>query len=250
MTSPLSPFLSDTAMVLAAGFGKRMQPLTLQTPKPLLKVGGKPMLDHALDHLRDVGIKRAVVNTHYLGDQIAVHCAQRTDMEIILSPEEEILETGGGVKKALENFGDNPFFVLSADLPWIDGAVPALQRMAEAWDPAKMDQLLLVAPLSKAHGCGTKGDFMREEDGRLWRKDAPYPRPYVFFAAQIVKPQLYYDIDETVFSNNLVFDLAESRDRLYGLVLDGSCYHVGTPQDLFEANRLLESGKGWGEAPE
>lgn len=238
---------SDTAMVLAAGFGMRMRPLTLELPKPLLAVGGRTMLDQALDRLKDAGLSRAVVNTHYLGDKIAQHLQKRTDIKTILSPEDEILETGGGIKKALKAFGDKPFFVVSSDLPIIDGPVPAIQRMAQAWDAEKMDILVLLYPLSKALGFGAaRGDFMMEADGRLWRKDAPADKPYVYISLMIVKPDLYKDIQETAFSNNILFDKAEAAGRLYGLVHDGTCFHVGTPQDLAEANRRLASGEGWG----
>lgn len=233
-------------MVLAAGFGMRMRPLTLDMPKPLLEVGGRTMLDGALDHLIDVGARRVVVNTHYLGAQINAHLASRDDVEIILSPEDEILDTGGGTKKARPHFGDKPVFLLGGDMPFIDGAEATLARLARAWDPERMDQLLLLYPREKARGFGGKGDFMLRDDGSLWRKDAPTPRDYVFISAQIVKPQLYDDINETVFSNNIIFDLCEARGRLFGLMHDGSCYHVGTPEDLAEANALLASGKGWG----
>lgn len=237
---------SPVGMVLAAGFGTRMRPLTDNTPKPLLQVGGRAMLDHALDHLARFGIKRAVVNAHYLADQIAAHVAQRTDMEIILSHEKEILDTGGGMKNARVHFGDKPLFALGGDMPFMDSAVPALQRMAQAWNPAIMDQLLLLYPTAKAKGFGPNGDFMLHEDGRVWRQDAPAPRDYVWLSAQIVKPQLYDEIGEAVFSNNSLFDASERRGRLYGIVHDGTCFHVGTPQDLAEANRLLQSGVGWG----
>lgn len=238
--------LSDTAMVLAAGFGTRMRPLTLDAPKPLLKVGGRTMLDHALDHLKKAGVARAVVNSHYLADKIEGHLATRSDLELISSPEVEILDTGGGIKKALSHFGGKPFFCLNADLPWVDGAEPALRRMADFWDPQRMDVLLLLYPTAGAKGFPPKGDFMCEPDGRLWRKGAPESRPFVFISALLVKPELYEDVAQTAFSNNIIFDKAEENGRLFGIVHDGSCYHVGTPQDLAEANRLLDTGEGWG----
>ncbi len=240
------PFLSGTAMVLAAGFGMRMRPLTLDKPKPLLKVGGRAMLDRALDHLAKVGVRRVVVNAHYLGNQIRDHVAPRRDVEIILSPEDEILDTGGGVKKARAHFGDKPFFLLGGDMPYFDGTgEKALARLAQAWDAQTMDILMLVAPCGKARGFGDKGDFMMREDGGLWREGAAQPRDVVFLSAMILKPQLYDTITETVFSNNKLFDEAEKRGTLFGLVHDGTCFHVGTPQDLAEANALLASGKGW-----
>jgi len=238
--------LSDTAMVLAAGFGTRMHPLTLDTPKPLLEVGGRPMLDIALDHLVAAGLKRAVVNTHYLGWRIESHLAFRRDIEIVFSQEEKILDTGGGIKYARRWLGDKPFFALGADMPWFDGPTSALARMAEMWDPWQMDVLLLLYPLAKAHGFGSDGDFVLEEDGHVWRKGAPTPRPTVWISALIVKPELYDEIPDRVFSNNRIFDIAESRGRLFGLLHDGTCYHVGRPEDLEAANALLKSGEGWG----
>lgn len=243
-----SPFqkLSDTAMVLAAGFGSRMRPLTDERPKPLLEVGGRTMLDRSIDHLVAAGIKRAVINTHYLGWQIESHLALRNDIEIIFSQEAQILDTGGGIKHALRYFGGKPLLSLGADMPWFDGANPALARLAEAWDPWAMDVLLLLHPLAKAHGFGPNGDFVLEPSGHVWRKEAPLPRPYVWISAMIVKPQLYEEIPDAIFSNNRIFDIAESRGRLRGIVHDGTCYHVGTPDALARANALLESGKGWG----
>lgn len=236
---------SDTAMVLAAGLGKRLRPLTLEKPKPLFDVGGRTMLDLAIDKLRDAGMKRVVVNTFYLAPQIEEHLKQRRDVEIIISREEELLETGGGIKKALAHFGGNPFFALNADLPWLDGPKPSLQKMMAAWDPLRMDAALLVMPTKKARGAAAAGDFVMEEDGQIWRKDAPVPKPYVFIGAQILKPELFEGVQEKVFSNNRIYDIAEDRRRLYGVIHEGACYHVGTPEDLAEANRLLATKTGW-----
>lgn len=238
--------MPHTAMVLAAGKGMRMRPLTLEKPKPLLEVAGKPMLDHVLDRLQEAGVARVVVNSFYKGAMIEAHLAGRTNTSIILSREEELLDTGGGVKRALPHLGDDPVFIINADLPWQDGAVPVLQRLAETFDPARMDALLLLMPLQKARGFdGSQGDFFMEPDGRLKRAGAPVPRPYVFIAVQITKPQLFADVPAKIFSNNLIWDEAEARGRLYGLLHEGSCFHVGTPQDLEEANRLWRDGCGW-----
>lgn len=236
--------MCDTAMILAAGRGERMRPLSLQKPKPLLEVGGRAMLDHAFDKLIAAGIKRAVVNAYYLAEQIEAHCAGRRDIEIITSREDELLDTGGGIKNALRHF-DAPFFALNADLPWMDGPNPGLQRMKEAWNPSRMDALLLLMPTGKACGFEAKGDFALEKDGRVWRKDLPPPRPYVWISAQILKPELFAGISDKIFSNNLIWDDAETRGKLFGLQHDGSCYHVGTPEDLAKANQLLASGEGW-----
>jgi MurNAc alpha-1-phosphate uridylyltransferase len=240
--------LSPAAMILAAGLGARMRPLTLKKPKPLHEVGGRTMLDHALDKLKAVGIKRAVVNTFYLAEQIEAHLAQRRDMEIIISRESDLLDTGGGIKNALRHFEDKPFFALNADLPWFDGISPSLQKMANAWDPARMDALLLLMPTERARGFSPNGDFMMEANGRVWRKDTLPPRSYVWISAQILKPALFDEIPEKVFSNNLIWNRAETRSKLHGILHDGTCYHVGTPEDFAEANRLLADGTGWAVA--
>ncbi len=238
--------LSTTAMVLAAGYGMRMRPLTLQTPKPLLEVGGRTMLDLALDKLRDAGIQRAVVNAFYLGDQIERHLATRKDMDIIVLREDELLDTGGGIKNALSHLGDQPFFALNADLPWIDGPQPALVRMAVAWNPAMMDAQLLLMPTVKARGFGTRGDYRMDDNGRVHRHNERPPYPYVMLSAQIVKPEFFARRNDKIFSNNVVWDEVESQGRLYGIAHDGTCFHVGTPEDWQEANARLTDGRGWG----
>jgi len=241
MTKPIS----DTAMVLAAGHGVRMRPLTLTKPKPLQTVGGKTMLDLALDKLVAAGVKRAVVNTFYLAQQIEAYLRSRNDIEIVISREEELLDTGGGIAKALPYFDGLPFFALNADLPWTDGKTPSLARMREAWNPDTMDTLLLVMQTNKARGFLPDGDFTMESNGQLRRKNLPKPLPFVMLSAQILKPELFASPPAKIFSNNVVWDEAEERGRLYGIEHDGSCYHVGTPEDLRDANDLLASGKGW-----
>ncbi|MDX2028031.1 MAG: nucleotidyltransferase family protein [Alphaproteobacteria bacterium] len=239
--NPISP----TAMVLAAGLGTRMRPLTLQTPKPLLQVGGRTMLNHALDKLVDAGITRAVVNTFHLAEQIEKHLASRKDIEIIISRETELLDTGGGIKNALQHFGNQPFFALNADLPWMDGMKPSLWRMKEKWNASDMDALLLLMPAQKARGFTPGGDFTLDASGHVRRKGLPKPLPHVWISAQILKPELFAAVPDKIFSNNKIWDEAEKRGRLYGIEHDGSCYHVGTPEDLQKANALLASGQGW-----
>lgn len=238
--------ISDTAMVLAAGLGKRMRPLTLTKPKPLQEVGGRTMLDHALDKCVAAGIKRVVVNTYYLAEQIEAHLAKRTDLEIVTSRETTLLDTGGGIKKVLPYFDNKPFFCLNADLPWMEGSVPSLKRMMEVWNPEIMEALLLLMPTHKARGFADHGDFWMEKNGRVWRMDSPRPRPYVWISAQILTPNLFKNIDKDSFSNNEIWDNVERHQELYGLEHDGTCYHVGTPEDLTQANDLLASGQGWG----
>ncbi len=239
--------ISKTAMVLAAGFGSRMQPLTLHKPKPLFEVGGRTMLDHALDRLLAAGIKRVVVNTHYLGDQIAAHMAMRKDIESVISFEPAIMDTGGGVKQMLHEFGGQPFITLNADLPWFEsaGSVPSLSRMIDFWDAGRMDALLLLARNEGLLGFDpAKGDFMLEADGRVWRQNAPFPRSHVWISAQIVKPECYLGIEEKIFSNNRIWNEAEAKNKLYGLEFSGLCYHVGTPHDLEAANAHYASWLG------
>lgn len=238
--------LSDTAMVLAAGMGTRMRPLTLTKPKPLQEIGGRTMLDLALDRLVAAGIRRAVVNVHYLADQIEQHLQQRQDIEIIISREPTLLDTGGGIKKVLPEFGGKPFLVLSADLPLMDGAAPTLERMAAAWNPDVMDVLLLVAPTAQSLGFeDSKGDYFMDTAGRLTRLQTVPPRPYVMLSTQIMKPELFTGIETDIFSNIEIWSAVEKNQRLYGLVHDGSSYHVGTPEDLAKANQLLATGQGW-----
>lgn len=232
-------------MVLAAGFGKRMRPMTLTKPKPLQIIGGKTMLDRTLDKLIEAGIERAVVNVHWLGDQIEESLKARRDIEIVISREEELLDTGGGIAKALPYFERLPFFAVNADLPWFDEGEPSLLRMQKVWNPEIMDVLLLVAQTSKARGFSGTGDFAKDAGGRLRRKNLAPPRPYVMLAAQIVKPELFENPPSPVFSNNAIWTEAEARQRLFGVEHAGTCYHVGTPEDLKTANDLLETGKGW-----
>lgn len=236
--------IPHTAMVLAAGYGKRMLPLTATLPKPLLMVGGRTMLDQVLDRLREDGIRKVVVNAGYHGAQIAAHCAQRHDVPIIVSPEPVPLETGGGVKQALPLLGTDPIFVINADLPWQEEGTPALQRLRVTWQPQHMDMLLLVMPLIKAQGFGKQGDFALQSDGRLMRAGIA-DKSMVYIGAMIVKPELYAAVLETIFSNNLLFDQAEATGRIYGCLHHGTCYHVGTPADWERANMLLHSGCGW-----
>jgi MurNAc alpha-1-phosphate uridylyltransferase len=238
--------ISNTAMVLAAGLGTRMRPMTLTKPKPLQIVGDRTMLDHALDKLVVAGIERAVVNTFYLAEQIEAHLKIRHDIEIIISRETELLDTGGGIANALHYFDNKPFFSLNADLPWMDTRTPALPRMGEMWDADKMDVLLLLMRTDKARGFEPHGDFAMASDGRVWRRGMNPPRPYVWISAQILKPELFAKPPAKKFSNNHIWNDAEARNRLYGVEHDGTCFHVGTPEDWQIANELLASGKGWG----
>jgi MurNAc alpha-1-phosphate uridylyltransferase len=239
--------IPHTAMVLAAGLGLRMRPLTLERPKPLLEVDGRTMLDTVVDRLVAFGITKIVVNAHYLPDRIEAWSRTRHDCDIVLSKEETLLDTGGGVKNALKYLGDEPIFVVNSDLPWMDGQTPALKRLTQNFDPQKMDALLLVADLQSPHTHGfdkNAGDFFMD-GGMLKRAGTNPPRPYVFISAQIIKPQLFAPVPDTIFSTNRLWDEAEKTGRLHGMAHDAACYHVGTPADLAESNRLLASGLGW-----
>jgi MurNAc alpha-1-phosphate uridylyltransferase len=227
------------AMVLAAGLGLRMRPITLTMPKPLVPVSGRTMLDRALDHLDHAGVDRKVVNLHWLGETIRSHLDGRDD--IVFSTEPELLETGGGVAKALPLLGTDPFYVCNADIIWTDGTVPALSRLARAFDPSRMDGLLLLQPVDTAFGYDGAGDFHLGDDGRLRRRKKEETTPLLFAGVQILHPRLFEDHPGGAFSLNLLYDRAIASDRLFGLVHDGGWYHIGTPSALAEAEALLDS---------
>ena len=222
----------DRAMVLAAGLGLRLRPITLTTPKPLVKVGGITMLDRVLDRLAEHGVGTAVVNTHHLAEQVARHVATRTRPRIVVSHEEVLLDTGGGVKKALPLLGSAPFFVVNSDLLWTDGRKPALKRLAEAWDDARMDTLLLLQPIARAYGYDGAGDFTMADDGRLKRRAGDAPAPYLYAGVQVIHPRLFENAPDGKFSLNALFDRAAAAGRLFGLAHLGGWYHVGTPESL------------------
>lgn len=227
------------AMVLAAGLGLRMRPITLTLPKPLVPVAGRTMLDRVLDHLDRVGAARKVVNLHWLGETIRSHLDGRRD--IVFSQEPELLETGGGVAKALPLLGAEPFFACNADIVWTDGVEPALSRLTRAFDPARMDGLLLLQPVETAFGYDGHGDFHLQSDGRLTRRKQGETTPLMFAGVQILHPRLFDGHPGGAFSLNLLYDKAIAAGRLFGLVHDGGWYHIGTPPALAEAEKLLES---------
>ena len=226
------------AMVLAAGLGLRMRPITLTLPKPLVPVAGRTMLDRVLDHLDLVDAGRRVINLHWLGETIRSHLDGRHD--IVFSEERELLETGGGVAKALPHLGAAPFFVCNADIIWTDGAEPALARLLRAYDPERMDGLLLLQPVETAFGYDGRGDFHLGADGRLTRRKQAETTPLLFAGVQILHPRLFEGNPGGKFSLNLLYDKAMASDRLFGIVHDGRWYHIGTPSALTEAEALLE----------
>ncbi|GAB4227121.1 MAG: nucleotidyltransferase family protein [Methyloligellaceae bacterium] len=233
------------AMVLAAGLGERMRPLTETLPKPLIPLAGKPLIDHVLDGLAAAGVTRAVVNLHYLADRLESHLQARKRPEIIFSDEREaILDTGGGVARALPLIGGEPFFIHNSDSVWIDGVGSQLARMAAVWDPARMDALLLMAPTQSAIGYDGPGDFTMDEQGLLARRGEGEIAPFAFAGASIAGRALFQDAPSGAFSLNRQWDRALEAGRLYGLRLDGTWMHVGTPAALDAAERLMRGSGG------
>ncbi len=229
-----------TAMVLAAGLGKRMRPITTTTPKPLVEVGGRALIDYALDRLMQAGIERAVVNVHYLADLVEAHVSRRNAPAIVISDERErLLETGGGLKKALPLLGDAPFLTLNSDSLWIEGPRPNLPRLLDAWDPERMDVLLLLAPIATSLGYDGAGDFSMDTQGRLRRRRDREVTPFVYAGVSVMKPELLADTPDGAFSANLLYDRALVDNRLYGLRLDGQWLHVGDPSALQAAEERL-----------
>ena len=231
------------AMVLAAGFGVRMRPLTDRMPKPLIPVAGRPLLDHVLDKLTDAGVTDAVVNVHYLPDQIIAHVASRSKPRVIISDERnQVLGTGGGVVKALSVLGDAPFFHVNSDTMWIDGVQSNLKRLAEAFDPKRMDILLLMAPTASSIGYGGRGDYAMLPDGALRKRREHQVVPFVYAGAAIMSPQIFAGAPKSEFSLTKMFDAANEQERLFGLRLDGVWMHVGTPEAVAAAEEaFLES---------
>ena len=228
------------AMLLAAGLGKRMRPLTDSMPKPLIKVHGKALIDHALDALSRAGVEQVVVNVHYLADQIEEHLQNRKDIEIVISDErDDLLDSGGGIVKALPILGDQPFFLLNADSFWIEGFQPNLARLGNQYDSNKMDMTLLLAGMSGAVGFGTKGDFTMDADGRLQRRKERNVAPFAYAGAAIMHPRIFADAPKGVFSINRLFDDALEQERLFGLRLEGLWLHVGTPEAILEAESAI-----------
>ena len=234
-----APGRPQRAMVLAAGRGERMRPLTERVPKPLIEVGGKAMLDWALDHLATAGIAEAVVNLYHLGDQIEAHARDRQRPRVVFSREAELLDTGGGVAAALAQLGPGAFYVLNGDVVWLDGLQPALERLALAWNEDEMDALLLLQPVSDAYGYDGRGDFVMDPVGRLRRRPEREIAPFVFAGVQVLHPRLFDGAPEGAFSLNLLYDRAIERERLWGLRHDGRWFHVGTPEAIQGAEDAL-----------
>ena len=231
------------AMVLAAGLGLRMRPLTERMPKPLVQVAGRSLLDHVLDKLRHAGVNEAIVNVHYLPDQIIDHVAGRTKPRVTISDErDQVLGTGGGIVKALPLLCEAPFFLVNADTLWIDGVRPNLARLAETFDPARMDILLLMAPTASSIGYEGSGDYGMLPDGALRKRKEHQVVPFVYAGVAIMSPSIFAGAPSGEFSLMKMFDAANEQERLFGLRLDGTWMHVGTPDAVGAAEEaFLES---------
>jgi N-acetyl-alpha-D-muramate 1-phosphate uridylyltransferase len=231
------------AMVLAAGLGLRMRPLTDHMPKPLVRVAGRTLLDHVLDKLAAADVGEAVVNVHYLPDQIIEHTASRKNPRVIISDERnQVLGTGGGVVKALPLLGPAPFFHVNSDTLWIDGVQSNLMRLADAFDPARMDILLLMAPTASSIGYSGRGDYAMLPDGALRKRREHQVVPFVYAGAAILSPRIFAGAPKGEFSLTRMFDAANEQERLFGLRLDGVWMHVGTPDAVGAAEEaFLES---------
>ncbi len=234
----------DVAMVMAAGLGKRMRPLTATRPKPLVEVAGKALIDHSLDRLRAAGVRKVVVNVHYLADALEAHLKRyASDLDVTVSDERaQLLETGGGMLKARAYLGDAPFLTVNSDNLWVDGPIDAINLLAERWDDDRMDALLLLVPQARAHGHGGRGDFHMDAVGRLKRRKTGRVAPFVYTGVQLVSPRLLDDAPEGVFSTNVLWDQTIAKGRLYGVVHQGLWFDVGTPQAISLTETLLADG--------
>ncbi|WP_294252388.1 nucleotidyltransferase family protein [uncultured Sphingomonas sp.] len=238
---PAAP-VPRTAMVMAAGLGKRMRPLTVTRPKPLIEVAGKPLIDHVFDRLAAAGVERAVVNVHYLADQLEAHLRARVKgMELLVSDErKQLLETGGGLVQARELLGDQPFLCVNSDNLWLDGPSDAIRLLAAQWDDAKMDALLLLVPLARATCHRGQGDFRLDAFGRITERRKPGRlAPFVFTGIQILSPRVIRDWPEGPFSTNLFWNRAMETGRLWGAVHQGLWFDVGSPKAIRETELAL-----------
>lgn len=229
-----------TAFVLAAGMGSRMRPLTDDKPKPMVALAGRPLIDHVLDRLAAAGITRAVVNVHYKADVLLAHLETRTHPRITISDERgELLDTGGGVVNARSSIGEAPFLIHNSDTVWLEQRVANIERLIGAWDPERMDSLLLLAERARSIGYDGAGDFEIAENGQLARRQKGQSVPHVFAGVSIAHPRMLVGAPQGAFSLNVLWDRAMAAGRLYGIVLDGSWMHVGTPQALDEAEEAI-----------
>ena len=234
-------------MILAAGRGTRMRPLTDTRPKPLVSLAGRALIDHALDRLAAVGVRHVVVNAHQFGDQLEEHLRSRPDVSLSFEP--ELLETGGGVNQALGHFGNDAFIVLNCDAVWIDGAAPALSQLMDGWRDAEMDALLLLYPVKEVSTHRGDGDYDLDEKGHAQRRQAGQTSPFLFTGLQILHPRLFDGAPVGPYSLNLLYDTAEQARRLCAVVHDGRWFHVGTPDELRYAEQQLSAAPATAISP-
>lgn len=235
----------QTAMVMAAGLGKRMRPLTATRPKPLVEVAGRPLIDHVFDRLRSAGVRRAVVNVHYMADALEAHLRARVkDMDVVVSDERSrLLETGGGLVRARPLLGDDPILCINSDSLWIDGPTDAIRMLASAWDDTRMDALLLMVPFARAHGYGGRGDFHLDSAGRITRRrGAGRVAPFVYIGVQMIHPRIIRDAPDGPFSTNLFWERAIEAGRAWGVVHQGLWFEIGTPASIPQADAILADG--------
>jgi MurNAc alpha-1-phosphate uridylyltransferase len=239
MTSPVT-----TAMVLAAGLGTRMRPLTDTIPKPLVPLKGRPLIDHVLDRLTVAGVTKAIINVHHHADALEAHLKKRKKPAITISDERGVLlDTGGGLVRALPLLGNAPFLIHNSDSVWIEGIGSNIARMIASWDPERMDSLMLLANGVTSLGYDGRGDFMMDASGLLTRRPEHKDAPFVFTGVSIAHPRMFEGAPEGKFSLNKLWDRAIEARRLYGLRLDGAWMHVGTPEALAEAERWIDASK-------
>jgi MurNAc alpha-1-phosphate uridylyltransferase len=239
----MTKLASDVAMVLAAGIGKRMRPLTASRPKPLVRVDGRPLIDHSLDKLVEAGVARAVVNVHYLPGQIEAHLAQRSEPDIAISDERDaLLETGGGMIKALPLIDADPFFCLNSDNVWLDGPQTVFAALSDAWDPERMDALLLLVSHARAFNYNGRGDFHLDPLGQISRRKPGRVAPFIYTGIQIVSQRLLRDAPEGAFSTGVLWDRAIAEGRLYGISHSGLWFEVGAPQMIAPTEAALQRG--------
>jgi N-acetyl-alpha-D-muramate 1-phosphate uridylyltransferase len=237
----MSAPVPKTAMVFAAGLGKRMRPITDTLPKPLVKVGGRALIDHSLDRLAESGVERAIVNVHWLADQIEAHLADRRAPKILISDERpKLLDQGGGIKRALPLIGGDPFLICNTDAFWIEGPRSNIARLVRTFDSDAMDILLLVAASASAIGVDWPGDFVMSHDGRLEPREPRHVAPFVYTGVGIVKPELFGSEAAEVFRLAPYFHTAAARGRLYGVRLDGVWVHVGRSETVAEAETAID----------
>lgn len=238
----MTKLVTDTAMVMAAGMGKRMRPLTAAMPKPMVRVAGKPLIDHAFDRLAESGVEKAVVNVHYLADALEAHVLERAVPKVTISDERDaLLETGGGLIKAQKLLPDT-FFCLNADNIWLDGPKTAFRDLSARWDPDKMDALLLLVSHARAENFAGKGDFYMDPVGRLKRRRSGRIAPFIYTGIQLVSKRLLREAPDGKFSTNILWNRAMEEGRLFGLSFTGLWFEVGTPEAIAPTEDALKRG--------